>query len=94
LPRGFPWGLIIMPGLFGGGERPALLIATAKIVVAIGFLSYFAAHWLSSEQFDQKGLSRLAVIAARNTADPAITGSIVQAAGATKLDPCVAPRKP
>jgi hypothetical protein len=77
----------------GDGERPNLLAGTLKVALALGALGYLAAHSFSSERLDYKGLSRLAANVARKFPDPAMTGSIAQSARATKLDPCVAPRK-
>jgi hypothetical protein len=75
------------------GERPNLLAGTLKVALALAALGYLAAHSFSSERLDYKGLSRLAADVARKFPDPAITGSVAQSARATKLDPCVAPRK-
>ncbi len=74
--------------------RPALLIGTVKAVVAIAFLSVFAAHWLSESALDQKSLSQLAAQAARRGKEPTMTGSITRAATAVKLDPCGDSRRP
>lgn len=73
--------------------RPSLLMGFVKAVVAIAFLSVFAAHWLSESALDQKSLSHLAAQAARRGAEPTMTGSIARAAG-VKLDPCGDSRRP
>ena len=85
-----------MLGLFGSGDRLALLRGTVKAVAAIAFLSYCAADWLSSGALDRGGLAHLAAggSASRAVDDPATTGALAQAIGRAKLDPCTGPRRP
>jgi hypothetical protein len=56
-------------------------------------MGYLAAHSFSEKPLDYSGLSRLAAEVARKLPDPAVTGSLLQSARSTRLDPCVAPRK-
>ena len=73
--------------------RYALLGATVKAVFAVGALSLLAAHWFSTGGLDRSALARLA----RGTPaveDPTTTGSLARSAGAVRLDPCAAPRRP
>ena len=74
-----------------GQGRPAILMTTAKIVLAVGFLSVCAGNWLSNG-FDTHGLSRLASAVTRDVPDPVSTGSLGRSAAATLLDPCALPR--
>jgi DNA-binding transcriptional regulator YdaS (Cro superfamily) len=78
--------------MFGGeGEKRSSLIgATIKMAAVIGVMSWFVASWLSTAT-DRGAVSQLA---GRVRADePLTTGSIGSRAAATKLDPCVAPRR-
>jgi hypothetical protein len=79
--------------LRGDGEGPDLLGGTLKLVLALGALGYLAAQSFSDKPLDYSGLSRLAAEVARKLPDPATTGSVAQSARATRLDPCVAPRR-
>jgi hypothetical protein len=79
--------------LQGDGERPSLLSGTLKIALALAAVGYLATRSFSSERLDYKGLSRLAADVAKRFPDPAVTGSVANSARATRLDPCVAPRK-
>jgi hypothetical protein len=79
--------------LRGDGDGPNLLSGTIKLALALAALGYLAAQSFSSERLDYKGLSRLAADVARKLPDPAITGSVMQSAKASRLDPCTAPRK-
>lgn len=72
--------------------RPAILSATLKTCLAIGFLSLCAANWLT-HGFDTHGLSRLASAVSRDVPDPVSTGSLQRSAAAATLDPCAVPRR-
>jgi hypothetical protein len=76
-----------------GERRPALVINTVKAVAVIGTLSLLAAHWLASGPLDRGELTRLASEAAK-PGEPSTTGSIARAVNATRLDPCVSPKRP
>ena len=75
----------------GDGERPKFLAGAVKAALGVGAIGYLVARSLSAEAFDYKELSRLATTVARKLPDPLMTGSVVQSARATRLDPCVAP---
>ena len=76
---------------FSRKGRPALLWSTIKATAAIAFLATFVTGWLSSETFDRSALVRLAGAITPSGAldDPATTGSLAQAAGGARLDPCL-----
>jgi ATP diphosphatase len=76
--------------LRGDGDGPNLLAGTFKLALALAALGYLAAHSLSSERLDYKGLSRLASDVTKKFPDPAVTGSVLQSARSTRVDPCVA----
>jgi hypothetical protein len=76
-----------------GSGGPNLLAGSLKAALALAALGYLAAHSFSSQPFDYKELTRLAADVARKLPDPSMTGSVAQSAKATRLDPCVAPRK-
>jgi hypothetical protein len=76
----------------GGAGSPVMLRHTIKAVAVIGFLSYSAAMWFASGSLDRSLLAGLAGHAPGN--DPAITGSLAEAAQGAKLDPCARPRRP
>jgi len=78
----------------GNGEGPNLLSKLLKVALAVAALGYLIAQSSVSERLDYKGLSRLAADVARKFPDPAFTGSVEKSARSTKLDPCVAPKKP
>lgn len=75
-----------------GRARPSMVGSTVRTCLAVGFLSLFAANWLTNG-FDTRGLSRLASVAGRDLPDPLTTGSLERSAGATALDPCATPRR-
>ena len=77
----------------GDGESPNLIAGTLKVGLGLAALGYLAAHSFSERPLDYSGLSRLAGEVARKLPDPATTGSVLQSAKATRVDPCVAPRK-
>jgi hypothetical protein len=80
--------------LRGEGESPNLIAGTLKAAVGLAALGYLTLHSLADKPFDYGGLSRLAANVARKLPDPATTGSVLQSAKSTRLDPCVAPRRP
>jgi len=77
----------------GDGEGPNLLTGTLKAALALGALAYLSARSFSEKPLDYGGLSRLAAEVARKLPDPTTTGSLLQSAKSTRIDPCVAPRK-
>lgn len=81
--------------MFGGGEegekRSSLIGTTIKSVVVIGGLSWFAANWMSTAT-DRQGLALLAGRVSRGE-EPTTTGSLGSRAAASRIDPCVAPRR-
>ena len=74
-------------------RRPSLVLTTVKAVATIGVLSYAASAWLASSRLDQGTLSRLAAATAVGVDDPITTGSVDRSRAATRLDPCVLPRR-
>ena len=76
------------------GRRRSVLIWTLKTVAAVGFLSFCASTWLAGPGLDSGTLAKLASATSRNADDPVTTGSILKGANATKLDPCILPRRP
>lgn len=76
-----------------GGDGSNLAAKALKGALALGALGYLAANSFSSERLDYKSLSRLAADVAGKFPDSGVTGSLAQSAKATRLDPCVAPRK-
>ena len=84
-----------MLGTDEDGRRRSVLIWTVKTVAIVGFLSFCASNWLSGPALDHGTLARLASATSGGIDDPVTTGSIFRSAGASKLDPCVAPpRRP
>ena len=80
---------------FHPGQRrgPNLIAGTLKVALGLAALGYLAIHSFSDKPFDYNGLSRLAAEVARKLPDPTTTGSLLQSAKSTRLDPCVAPRR-
>ena len=74
-----------------GGTRPSLVLTTVKAAAVIVGLCWFATNWISSTT-DRQSLARLAASISRGE-EPTTTGSIGQKAGATRIDPCVAPKR-
>jgi hypothetical protein len=77
----------------GNGEGPNLIAGTLKVALGLAALGYLAVNSFSDKPFDYNGLSRLAAEVARKLPDPTTTGSLLQSAKSTRLDPCVAPRR-
>lgn len=88
-----------------GEEIGALLATTTKVVLAIGVVSYIAAHWAAKDTQNPHGViaritgtekQRLADLSARAGRDPMVTGSIQGFDGARitngRIDPCAAPK--
>jgi hypothetical protein len=75
-------------------RRRSVLLWTLKTVAAVGFLSFCASTWLAGPGLDNGTLARLAAATSRYGDDPTTTGSILKGANSTRLDPCVAPRRP
>jgi hypothetical protein len=63
-----------------------MLSTTIKAAAAIGIIAYAASQWAYS-QADRVALAKLTAEAAARF-EPATTGSIMQAAQATRVDPC------
>ena len=77
----------------GNGEGPNLIAGTLKVALGLAALGYLATHSFADKPFDYNGLSRLAGEVARKLPDPSTTGSVLQSAKSTRLDPCVASRR-
>jgi hypothetical protein len=77
-----------MFGISNDGERPALLIGTAKVAGLLIVGSVLVARWLSAGPLDRVA-SHAAVYE-----DPITTGSLARAGNQSRLDPCAAPRRP
>ena len=77
----------------GNGEGPNLIAGTLKAALGLAALGYLATRSFSDKPLDYNGLSRLAAEVARKLPDPTTTGSLLQSAKSTRLDPCVAPRR-
>ena len=75
-----------MFGMFGGEKGPSLLKDTIKAGAIIAVLSVVATQWLS-QGLDKQALQRLAADVAVG-GDPVTTGSLRDAARASRLDPC------
>jgi hypothetical protein len=83
-----------MHNLFASGaHRPRLLIGTAKVALAIVVTGCLTAIFLSSQRLDDNGLGRIVAVLAE-LPEPVTTGSILQSARNTKIDPCVLSQKP
>jgi hypothetical protein len=82
-------GLRFMFKVFGG--RSHLVWTTAKVAVAVAFLSVLATNWLSHGGIDQGRLARLA--AGARFEEPTMTGTVAKA-NQVKLDPCAVSRRP
>lgn len=78
----------LMFDVSGSGGRARLAWTTAKVAVAVAFLSLFATDWLSRGGLANGPLARLA----GRPAEPNMTGSVVKAKD-VKLDPCAAPKR-
>ena len=78
--------------LFWKNNRGTIAADIAKAGAAIAFLSVIAANFLSSQtaSLDKDRMAQVSLAASKR--DPMTTGSIVRAAGDTKLDPCALPR--
>lgn len=63
-----------------------MLSTTIKAAAAIGIIAYAASQWAYS-QADRIAMAKLAAEATSNF-DPPTTGSLMQAAQATRVDPC------
>lgn len=72
-------------------KRPSLIFTTLKSVAAVATISWLAANWMSAGM-DRPALTQL-VATVSNGADPTTTGSIGSRASATRLDPCVTPKR-
>lgn len=85
-----PFRFRLREALMPGSGRPSIVLATLKIAIVVGALSWVAADWMSNG-FDRDALARLAADhgAGRDTprAEPAITGSL-GGVGGLRLDPC------
>ena len=79
---------MIMLG-FSGAGRARLAWTTAKVAVAVAFLSLFATEWLARGGLDRQGLARFVGAAP----EPTMTGSLASAKD-IKLDPCATPKRP
>ena len=78
-----------MFGLFEGERKSSLFKDTMKAGAVIAVLSVVATQWLS-HGLDKQALQRLASQAAIGDG-PVTTGSLREAAKATRLDPCGRP---
>jgi hypothetical protein len=63
-----------------------MLSTTIKAAAAIGIIAYAASQWAYS-QADRVALAKLTAEATARF-EPSTTGSIMQAAQATRVDPC------
>jgi hypothetical protein len=63
-----------------------MLSTTIKAVAAIGIIAYAASQWAYSEA-DRIAMAKLTAQASASF-DPPTTGSLIQAAQATRIDPC------
>lgn len=66
-------------------------MTTVKAAAVIVGLCWFATNWISAAT-DRQALARLAASISRGD-EPTTTGSIGSKAAATKIDPCVAPKR-